>query len=128
MQSDGKVAVITSDTRRIGRSFAGSFLAGGQDGQHLLAVLGELGLTEPGDLDQRRAVGRPGLRDGHQGRVGEHAERWHLLLAGLLLAPLLEQRQGVLVVRRRAVGVPTDLALGRIVQGEVIDVSGRSGG
>ena len=29
MQSDGKVAVITGDTRRIGLSFAGSFLAGG---------------------------------------------------------------------------------------------------
>src|SRR6476469_8968976 len=68
----------------------------GQDRQHLLAVLGQLRLAESRDLDQGLLVGGSRLGDRDQRRIGEDAEGRHLLVRGLLLAPLLEQRERAL--------------------------------
>ena len=71
----------------------------------------------PGILIKACSVGRAATRRSRPDVASVKTQKAGTFsLGGLLLAPLLEQRQGALVVRRRAVAVPADLAFGRVVQ------------
>src|SRR5664280_1714857 len=85
----------------------------GDQRQHVLAVPVQLGLPDSWDSHQLGHRAWPRLRDGGQRRVGEHHERWLVLLARPLYPPLSQPLEQPLVpVGRTALAAP-QLALDR---------------
>src|SRR3954452_7487377 len=79
--------------------------------EHVLAVALELRPAYTTDAQHLLGRARLVLGDQLQGRVGEHHERRHALLAGALLAPLAEPVEELLVVGGGAVGAAPALLL-----------------
>src|SRR3954451_6003967 len=88
----------------------------GDDGEDLLAILGELGVPDAVDAEQSGAITGLHLGDGLKGEVGEDHVGGDLLLPGPFHPPAPQRLEELLVVGGRAVLAPADLAFGRAGQ------------